>query len=109
MKLLADESVDGPIVARLRQAGHQILYVAEMAPGISDNVVLDTANVQEAILLTCDKDLGELVFRQGRLAAGSFWFALPDLIQSTRQRWLLLPSDSIRINCQAPLPLSCQE
>jgi len=35
MNLLADESVDQPIVGRLRQAGHSVLYVAEMEPGIA--------------------------------------------------------------------------
>ena len=41
MKLLADENLDLSVVARLRQAGHQVLTVAEMAPGIPDGVVLD--------------------------------------------------------------------
>ncbi|MCF7732047.1 MAG: DUF5615 family PIN-like protein, partial [Akkermansiaceae bacterium] len=40
MKLLADENLDLSIVARLREAGHQVLAVAEMEPGISDDVVL---------------------------------------------------------------------
>ena len=44
MNLLADESVDGPIVERLRQAGHRVWYVAEMQPGISDDAVLDWVN-----------------------------------------------------------------
>ncbi|GIV80352.1 DUF5615 family PIN-like protein [Litorilinea aerophila] len=70
MKILADESVDRPIVERLRQNGYQVWYVAEMEPGISDDVVLDLANREEAILLTADKDFGELVFRQGRVTRG---------------------------------------
>lgn len=65
MKFLADESVDYQIVDRLRQDGHEIWYVAEMEPGISDDAVLDEANKKMAILLTSDKDFGELVFRQG--------------------------------------------
>ena len=32
MKFLADESIDRPIVERLRQDGHQVLYVAELGP-----------------------------------------------------------------------------
>ncbi len=70
MKLLADESVDRPIVERLRQRGHQVWYVAEMEPGISDDVVLDLANREGAILLTADKDFGELVLRQERMTEG---------------------------------------
>ena len=70
MKLLADEGVDRPIVERLRESSHQVWYVAEMEPGISDETVLDMANREEAVLLTVDKDFGELVFRQGRMTGG---------------------------------------
>ncbi len=70
MNLLADECVDRPIVERLRQDGHVVLYVAEMEPGIDDDVVLDQANRQNAILLTADKDFGELIFRLNRIYAG---------------------------------------
>ena len=70
MNFLADESVDRQIVDRLREDSHLVWYVAEMAPGISDDVVLDLANREAALLLTADKDFGELVYRQGRLAPG---------------------------------------
>ena len=61
MNILADESVDQPIVNRLREDGHTVLYVAEMDPGISDEVVLQEANNREFLLLTADIDFGELV------------------------------------------------
>ena len=41
-----------------------------MAPGVSDEAVLELANREEAMLLTADKDFGEIVFRLGKLAAG---------------------------------------
>jgi predicted nuclease of predicted toxin-antitoxin system len=41
-----------------------------MAPGITDDAVLELANRQRAPLLTADKDFGELIFRQRRLAPG---------------------------------------
>jgi len=69
MNLLADESVDRQVVERLRREGHEVLYVAEMEPGIADDDVLARANAREALLLTADKDFGELVFRERRLAA----------------------------------------
>jgi predicted nuclease of predicted toxin-antitoxin system len=70
MNILADESVDRQIVEKLRLDGHHVLYVAEMEPGISDDAVLDRANRQAAILVTADKDFGELVYRLGRIHAG---------------------------------------
>lgn len=70
MKFLGDENLDSQIVERLRLDGHTVWYVIEMEPGISDDDVLNLANTEGAILLTFDKDFGELVFRLGRIAAG---------------------------------------
>lgn len=70
MKFLEDENLDSQIVERLRLDGHIVWYVIEMEPGISDDDVLNLANSEGAILLTFDKDFGELVFRLGRIAAG---------------------------------------
>lgn len=70
MNFLADESVDRQIVDRLREESYVVLYVAEMEPGISDETVLNQANQEGALLLTADKDFGELVFRQGLSTAG---------------------------------------
>ncbi|HNR97132.1 MAG TPA: DUF5615 family PIN-like protein [Anaerolineae bacterium] len=70
MNLLADESVDRQIVDRLRQDGHTVRYVAETEPGVSDDTVLDPAYREADLLLTADKDFGELVYRQGRLSCG---------------------------------------
>lgn len=70
MNFLADENVDKPIVERLRNDGHIVLYVIEMEPSISDDEVIERANQEAALLLTADKDFGELVFRQGRVVYG---------------------------------------
>ena len=70
MKLIADESVDTQIVEQLRGNGHEVTSVAELAPGMDDPEVLARANADQAVLLTADKDFGELVFRQGQVHAG---------------------------------------
>lgn len=70
MKFLGDENLDWQIVERLRLDGQEVLYVVEMEPGIADDEVLNLANNEGAILLTSDKDFGELVFRLCRIAAG---------------------------------------
>jgi predicted nuclease of predicted toxin-antitoxin system len=79
VNFLADESVDRQIVDSLRQRGHDVMYVAEMEPGISDDAVLDLANQEGALLLTADKDFGELVFRLGRFAPGVILLRLAGL------------------------------
>ncbi|MCR4407561.1 MAG: DUF5615 family PIN-like protein [Anaerolineae bacterium] len=64
MNFLADESVDRPIVERLRQDGHKVLSVAELGPGMPDEAILNLANQETALLITADKDFGEVVYRQ---------------------------------------------
>ena len=50
----------------LRQAGHDVLWIREAAPGSSDVAVLKRAREEERLLITFDKDFGELVFRRGQ-------------------------------------------
>lgn len=76
MNLLADESVDGPIVARLRQEGHEIVYVAELSPSITDEEVLQQANARAALLVTADKDFGEVGIPP---TPGALWSRAPAL------------------------------
>jgi predicted nuclease of predicted toxin-antitoxin system len=64
VNFLADESVDRQIVERLRVEGHSVWEVADTDPGISNGDVVGLANQNNAILLTADKDFGELVFHQ---------------------------------------------
>lgn len=70
MNIVADENVDKEIVDRLRTDGHNILYVAELDPAIDDHAVLARSRESNAVLLTADKDFGELVFRQHLLHSG---------------------------------------
>lgn len=68
MRLLADENVPLPSVWVLRAAGLDVAAVAEDAPGAEDGDVLARAAREGRLLLTFDRDFGELVFRRG--AAG---------------------------------------
>ena len=79
MKFVTDENLDRQIVERLRQDGHVVWYVAEMVPGISDQEVLNLANREQAILLTADKDFGELVYRQQAVNHGVILIRLAGL------------------------------
>ncbi len=91
MNFLADESVDKPIVEGLRRQNYIVGYVAEMDPGISDDLVLDLANREKALLLTADKDFGELVFRLRRLSSGAQPLPRKSLMLSP---WWILPKGS---------------
>ena len=84
MNLVADEGVDRPVVERLRQDGHDVVYVAELSPSIADEEVLQQANARNAILVTADKDFGELVFRQGLVHSGVVLLRVAGLANATK-------------------------
>jgi predicted nuclease of predicted toxin-antitoxin system len=69
MKFLADENFPRPALEALRKAGWDVFSIAESCPGISDNEVIGVGDDQGRVLLTFDKDFGELVFRRGLSAA----------------------------------------
>ena len=81
MKFVADESVDYQIITRLREDGHEVIYIAETQSGASDNAVLTKANLQQAVLLTSDKDFGDLVFRQHLISSGIVLLRIAGLSQ----------------------------
>lgn len=60
MRFLADENFPGAAVAALRSAGNDVVWIKTTAPGSSDPEVLAWAARDERILLTFDKDFGEL-------------------------------------------------
>jgi predicted nuclease of predicted toxin-antitoxin system len=66
MKLLANENFPGGAVKALRARGHDVVWIREDSPGISDPEVLARALREDRILLTFDKDFGELAFRARR-------------------------------------------
>ena len=63
MRILADENIDRPIVENLRKKGFQVTYILETSPGLKNGEVLEMACQEETVLLTADKDFGELVYR----------------------------------------------
>lgn len=70
MNFLADECCDAPLVEVLRAQGHDVLYAVESMEGAPDQAVLERAMAERRILVTEDKDFGELVFRLRRPAFG---------------------------------------
>lgn len=89
MTLLCDEGIDRPVVDRLRQAGFEVHYVAEMSPGIADEEVLDLARRAAALLITADKDFDELVFRQRRVSGGVLLLRLAGLPEDEKSAAVL--------------------
>jgi len=65
MRILANENVPGPVVAALRHAGHDVLWIKESLVGAPDPQVLARAQTEQRVVLTADLDFGELAFRSG--------------------------------------------
>lgn len=86
MKLIADEGVDFPIVAALRAASFEVTYFAELAPGTEDSAILAHAQSAQSLLLSCDKDFGELVFRNRLVTAGVVLIRLQGLSAQLKAR-----------------------
>ena len=62
MQFLADESVPHPIIERLRADGFTVHAIAAMSPGAPDKQVLSISDGGEFILITLDRDFGEVGF-----------------------------------------------
>lgn len=78
MRFLANENFPGDAVQAFRNAGHDIIWIREADPGITDPEVLARAVQENRILLTFDKDFGELAYRAGLPAdCGIVLFRIP--------------------------------
>lgn len=60
--IIADENIDQLIIQELRNKGYSVFSILESNPGISDKEIISMLSKQNSILITEDKDFGELVF-----------------------------------------------
>jgi predicted nuclease of predicted toxin-antitoxin system len=70
VRILANENVAQPVISELRRRGHDVVWILEESPGSDDRAVLARAQRDGRIVLTNDKDFGELAFAH-RLPATS--------------------------------------
>ena len=119
MRLLADAHISRAMVGHLDALGHDVLHVATISPRMSDSAILKRAASDGRVVLTADKDFGELCFRRLipctgvvllRLSASSeterlevfkrFW---PVIEQNVGGHFVVVTDRSVR---RSPLPLS---
>ena len=119
LRILANENFPGPVIRALRQRGHDVASVKEIMRGSGDRAVLERAQAEQRLVVTFDKDFGELAFRFGLPAAcGVVMFRLagatPEIdnarvlaVLESRSDWTghfaVVTDDRIRIR---PLPHS---
>lgn len=63
MRLLANENFPLDAVEALREAGHDVAWIREDSRGMSDDKILVRAQDENRVVVTFDKDFGELAFR----------------------------------------------
>lgn len=77
MRFLADESCDFTVIRALHQAGHEVVAVAEVSPREEDDAVRERALAADCILITEDKDFGQLVYAAMRPTGGVILIRFP--------------------------------
>ncbi len=85
MKIVADEGIERSVVLKLRAEEHQVIHIAEIAPGSIDTRVLELASQEEALLITYDKDFGDLIFYRRYHNHGVMLLRLPDSLSSSEK------------------------
>ena len=70
MKFLVDTNLGRKFTNLLKQAGHDAIFAKDLLPLFSDEEILAKAKNEGRIVITNDKDFGELVFRFGKTIGG---------------------------------------
>jgi len=86
MKFIVDECTGTAVVEYLRENGHDVVSVAETIPQCQDKTILNRAVHEQRILITNDKDFGDLIFRRGLSHHGVLLLRLQDDSATNRVR-----------------------
>jgi predicted nuclease of predicted toxin-antitoxin system len=70
MRLFADENLPAGILHWLRATGHDVISASELHCGEVDERWLHLANADQRLIVTADKDFGELINREGLSSYG---------------------------------------
>ena len=91
MRFLADESCDFAVVRALRELGYDVTAVSEISPRADDVEVIKLAVRDGRVLLTEDKDFGQLVHAYGHKTGGVVLFRYPAIARKK------LADDGVRL------------
>lgn len=70
MRFLVDESSDKLLANLMKRAGYDTTFVGDVMPTATDETILDSAEKENRVLISDDKDFGELIFRLNRPTSG---------------------------------------
>jgi len=89
LKFLVDESTGIKIFNALKEKSYDVKYVSFIIPQASDEEVLNFAEKENRILITDDKDFGELIFRLMKPTSGVILMRLKIDLAEYRIKYLL--------------------
>jgi len=98
IKLLADENIPKKTVDLLKAQGVDVISVQESSSGLSDRDILDLAKAKGRIVVTFDKDFGQIIFKEKYKSQGLILLRfVPESPQQISKRILQLLATKIRI------------
>lgn len=114
MKFLLDANIETALIVFLRNLGFDVLAISELDPALKDAEILNIAFKEGLVLITNDKDFGELIFKNKLPHKGLILFRLNDesakfkvkrmasLLESTRgklqDKFVVVTEEKIRIS-----------
>lgn len=78
IKFVLDVGVGKKVESYLRDAGYEVISILDENPSMKDNDILIIAVRENAMVVTMDKDFGELVFREQQFHSGVLLLRLED-------------------------------
>jgi predicted nuclease of predicted toxin-antitoxin system len=119
VRLLADENFDRTVIQALRHSGHDVRAIGETNAAAPDELVIEIARNEGRVLLTEDKDFGDLVYNRAQPSAGVILFrrfarmsrdaksrtvveAVEELGQSVAGKFVVVEPGRIRIGGDLP-------
>lgn len=77
----------------LRQAGHDVIAICEFAKRMEDTDVIDLSMREDRVLITEDKDFGQLVYAHGHASRGVVLIRYPALLRQRLSRDVVKPAE----------------
>ena len=106
MNFVADESCAMPVVQELRKAGHDVIAISETAQGATDDEVLQLSVNKRRVLITEDRDFGELVYARGRSSAGVILVRFPGATHNLKANTMIEAVSRLALRLQNAFTVS---